>query len=302
MCKPICWIIAAIVGVLVGVFSGLSTILAIILAVIVFLVLGWLLTKFICGEAEAAQPMRSAAPIPSQTAAAAPAANPAPEAAPAPASTPAAHDPAPAAEPEPAPAPEAPKAAAPSAAGGETHWASAVATDSGKAGAGRGQTGLKPSAELAEEGSLRDGVGGWKYESDAKPYRAVGDDRVSESPLEPAYTPKPGDVDYDGDGVIEGTNEGAKPATLSGPREGGADDLKKIKGVGPKMEAMLNGMGFYHYDQVAAWTAQEVAWVDANLQGFKGRVSRDNWVDQAKTLATGGETEFSKKVDKGGVY
>ena len=50
------------------------------------------------------------------------------------------------------------------------------------------------------------------------------------------------------------------------------------------------------------WTAAEVGWVDENLEGFKGRVSRDNWVDQAKLLADGGETEFSKKVKKGGVY
>ena len=46
--------------------------------------------------------------------------------------------------------------------------------------------------------------------------------------------------------------------TLSAAR-GGADDLKKIKGVGPKLEAMLHGMGFYHFDQIANWTAAEVA-------------------------------------------
>ena len=68
------------------------------------------------------------------------------------------------------------------------------------------------------------------------------------------------------------------------------------------MEQMLNGMGFYHFDQIAAWSGAEVAWVDENLKGFKGRVSRDGWVDQAKTLAEGGETAFSQKVDKGGVY
>ena len=49
-------------------------------------------------------------------------------------------------------------------------------------------------------------------------------------------------------------------------------------------------------------TADEVAWVDQNLEGFKGRVTRDEWVAQAKLLAEGGETEFSKRVDKGGVY
>lgn len=122
---------------------------------------------------------------------------------------------------------------------------------------------------------------------------------------EPAAAAKPAataDKDYDGDGIVEGTGEGTKPATLTAARDGGPDDLKQIKGVGPKMESMLHGMGFYHFDQIAAWSGDEVAWVDSNLEGFKGRVSRDSWVDQAKTLAAGGETEFSKKVEKGGVY
>ncbi|MGC9419494.1 MAG: NADH:ubiquinone oxidoreductase [Rhodovulum sp.] len=95
---------------------------------------------------------------------------------------------------------------------------------------------------------------------------------------------------------------GTRPAALSGPRAGGADDLKKIKGVGPKLEKLCNELGFYHYDQIAGWTADEVAWVDEHLEGFKGRVSRDDWVSQAKVLAAGGETEFSKKVDEGDVY
>ena len=93
-----------------------------------------------------------------------------------------------------------------------------------------------------------------------------------------------------------------KPEMLTAARDGGADDLKQIKGVGPKLEAMLNRMGVYHFDQIASWRAPEVAWVDENLEGFKGRVSRDNWVDQAKLLASGGETEFSKRVEDGGVY
>jgi len=109
-------------------------------------------------------------------------------------------------------------------------------------------------------------------------------------------------VDYDGDGVIEGENEGVKPATLDAARGGVADDLKQIKGIGPKMEKMCNALGFYHFDQIAAWTADEEAWVNANLEGFKGRVSRDEWIAQAKLLAAGGETEFSKRVEGGNVY
>ena len=94
----------------------------------------------------------------------------------------------------------------------------------------------------------------------------------------------------------------SKPRTMKAPRKAGADDLKFIKGVGPALEKLLHSMGFFHYDQVAKWTDAEIAWVDDNLEGFKGRVSRDNWVEQARLLADGKETEFSKRAKKGGVY
>ncbi|WP_342071386.1 NADH:ubiquinone oxidoreductase [Yoonia algicola] len=92
------------------------------------------------------------------------------------------------------------------------------------------------------------------------------------------------------------------PEFLSAARDGGPDDLKQIKGVGPKLEKTLHGMGIFHFDQISSWGPKEQAWIDDNLEGFKGRATRDDWVAQAKTLAAGGETEFSKKVDKGGVY
>ncbi len=93
-------------------------------------------------------------------------------------------------------------------------------------------------------------------------------------------------------------NVGNKPGALGAPRDTGKDDLKRIKGVGPKLESLLNSMGFYHYDQIAKWDAAEVAWVDQNLEGFKGRVSRDNWVDQASQLAKGEDTEISARTRK----
>lgn len=78
-----------------------------------------------------------------------------------------------------------------------------------------------------------------------------------------------------------------KPAMLKAPRKGQkADDLKKISGVGPKLEALLNTLGVWHYDQIAAWGAAEIAWVDSRLK-FKGRIARDGWVDQAAKLAKG---------------
>jgi predicted flap endonuclease-1-like 5' DNA nuclease len=88
-----------------------------------------------------------------------------------------------------------------------------------------------------------------------------------------------------------------KPAVLTAPRASGADDLKLLKGVGPKLEQTLNALGFYHFDQVAGWRKKEIEWVDNNLK-FKGRIERDGWVAQAKVLAKGGDTEFSKRSKK----
>jgi NADH-quinone oxidoreductase subunit E len=76
-----------------------------------------------------------------------------------------------------------------------------------------------------------------------------------------------------------------QPETLTAARAGGADDLKLISGVGPKLEGVLNDLGFYHFDQIAAWTADEIAWVDSRLK-FKGRIVRDDWMAQAAKLAT----------------
>ncbi len=101
---------------------------------------------------------------------------------------------------------------------------------------------------------------------------------------------------------VASAQAGKKPKMLKAAKKAGADDLKNIKGVGPALEKLLNEMGVWHFDQIANWDADEIAWVDQNLVGFKGRVSRDNWIEQAKILAIGGETEFSKRVSKGDVY
>ncbi len=92
-----------------------------------------------------------------------------------------------------------------------------------------------------------------------------------------------------------------QPETLKEARGGKPDDLKMLKGVGPKLEETLNGLGFYHYDQIAAWTPEQVAWVDARLK-FKGRIERDGWIEQAAKLAAGEETEFAKRAKEDGTY
>lgn len=74
-----------------------------------------------------------------------------------------------------------------------------------------------------------------------------------------------------------------RPKALSAPRNGAPDNLRQIKGVGPKIEALLHEMGIFHLDQIAAWSPENIEWVDARL-AFKGRVTREDWVGQARTL------------------
>jgi len=134
------------------------------------------------------------------------------------------------------------------------------------------------------------------------PSPTMVDPKYQTQPLGFKATPQAQGVADEGRDVAPISATQAKPAVLDHAREGAADDLKKIKGVGPKLEGMLNSMGVFHLDQVANWSPEEVAWVDDNLEGFKGRVSRDDWVAQAKLLAGGGDTDFSERVEQGDVY
>jgi predicted flap endonuclease-1-like 5' DNA nuclease len=86
------------------------------------------------------------------------------------------------------------------------------------------------------------------------------------------------------------------PERLSGPRKGKADDLKEIEGIGPAMEKLVNGLGFYHFDQIASWSDADVTWVDANMTNFKGRIVRDKWVAQAKIIVTEGLESFRERA------
>lgn len=74
------------------------------------------------------------------------------------------------------------------------------------------------------------------------------------------------------------------PASLLTERPDEVDDLKEIKGVGPKMEGVLNDKGVYLFRQVANFSAQDVAWVNEAIEAFPGRIERDQWVAQAQTL------------------
>ena len=83
-------------------------------------------------------------------------------------------------------------------------------------------------------------------------------------------------------------------------RPGQLEDLKRIRGIGVLIEKKLNQLGVVAYEQIANWTAQDIDRVSQSLD-FKGRIERENWVEQARILASGGATEFSRRVDRGEV-
>ena len=76
------------------------------------------------------------------------------------------------------------------------------------------------------------------------------------------------------------------------------EDLKRIRGIGVLIEKKLNSMGITNYEQVANWSASDIERVSQVLD-FKGRIERENWVEQARILAAGGQTEFSRRADRG---
>lgn len=98
----------------------------------------------------------------------------------------------------------------------------------------------------------------------------------------------------------EPTTQPRMPVGISGPRNGRADELQRVSGVGPRNEQILHSLGFYHFDQIAEWTDQHVDWVDGYLR-FNGRIKRENWVEQCRLLAAGDEDEFFRLYGTGGV-
>ncbi len=102
------------------------------------------------------------------------------------------------------------------------------------------------------------------------------------------------------DVVSQQNKEDNKPNLLTTPRNNKADNLCRIKGIGFVIEEKLHNLGVFHFDQIAAWTEEEIAWIDSHL-AFSGRIKREDWIGQAKKLALGEDTEFSNKVDKGAV-
>lgn len=83
-----------------------------------------------------------------------------------------------------------------------------------------------------------------------------------------------------------------KPAPEAAQASDDPDDLKRISGVGPALQRRLNDAGVTRFAQIAAWSDDDVAHMD-DLLSFRGRITREDWIGQAKILAAGGETDFS---------
>ena len=93
----------------------------------------------------------------------------------------------------------------------------------------------------------------------------------------------------------------AKPAVKAAAKPATVDDLLILKGVGPKLVVLLNGLGVTSFKQIAGWKPADVARVDAQLGNFKGRIERDRWIEQAKLLAAGDVAGFEQRFGKAGV-
>jgi predicted flap endonuclease-1-like 5' DNA nuclease len=97
---------------------------------------------------------------------------------------------------------------------------------------------------------------------------------------------------------VEVVETEAPAPVAAGTPEAGEDDLLRMKGVGPKLKALLHELGITRFAQIAAWTDTDIAAIDARLGNFKGRPIRDQWVDQAKYLAAGDIAGFEAQYGK----
>ncbi len=130
----------------------------------------------------------------------------------------------------------------------------------------------------------------------AKPLTSIPGAPDNSAPAEEEKKPESAPVVKEAKVEKPTLEDDARPTFLN-EANGDKDDLKQVSGIGPKIEETLNSLGIFHFSQISEWTEENVAWVDGYLS-FKGRVDREEWISQAKKLAAGIETEFSKRQAK----
>lgn len=111
---------------------------------------------------------------------------------------------------------------------------------------------------------------------------------AAEVPLPPATPPGLA-------GAGEAVAAVVEPATAPAPTPAGADDLSRIKGVGPKLVAQLHALGVTSFAQIAGWSEADIDRIDSQLGRFAGRIRRDSWVEQARFLAAGDDAAFAAR-------
>lgn len=151
-----------------------------------------------------------------------------------------------------------------------------------------------PQGELSslQDESLFDG-------SKARPLAAIPNaPKPPEPEPAPAPAPQPAPV-ASAPPVLPEAGQGGRPAAMAAPG-GDSQDLKRISGIGPKIEATLKELGIHTYAQIAGWTPENADWIDGYLS-FRGRIAREDWIGQARVLAAGGMTEFASRVARGEV-
>lgn len=121
------------------------------------------------------------------------------------------------------------------------------------------------------------------------PQAAPAADPIAPAPIEPVV------IEPVAPTAAPETAPETEPAAAPTPTSSATDNLQLLKGVGPKMVGLLNGLGVTSFQQIANWTDADVAAIDPQLGAFQGRITRDNIVDQAGYLARGDKAGFEAK-------
>lgn len=265
-CTRNCWIAAGVVGLLVWIFASFigstSAFGGLFLGLIATVLMGLFLVWALCRGSGSVEDDRHHGLT---------RANPSSTIMPLQGAAPATAAPAPAPAPAAAPVPAPKPAPAPAAS------ASAAVTEA------KAEPAPKPAPPPAAEPAPKPAAPKPAAEKPAAP--------KAEKKAEPKAAAKPA--------AKKDSKPAAKPAKTAKAKP---DDLKQIKGVGPKLEELLHENGITQFSQIAAWDEAEIDAFAEKIGSMGGRIRSDDWIAQAKTLAEGGSTEFAQRVKKGDVY
>lgn len=177
-------------------------------------------------------------------------------------------------------------ASAASTTGASSMATSAAATAGTLLSGGALATGMSASASAGDKSNIATAAAEGAVAAALKGAGAADAAAVAK-PAAPSASPTTSSAAASSPAGAAATPQPSKPSLFDKPRDGKGDDLGLIWGVGDKLHQKLNAMGIWHFDQIAKWTAAEVAWFEAAMDGFKGRIERDKWIEQCKKLAAG---------------